>query len=206
MTTVFLDAVFKPFLKIVRDTDQQLTIDRTNFLTDGFLQIIQRTWVVSVNTRFQIHPKKKNRTLEDRESDGATARLRNWKWVARETCFEQWSLTRLQCALWHHLVETAHWHSLFVFGAVLSAAQFWVLPIQKMTGFRGSSCISAVSIRNWNEKESKSSRYVHNCISTAEWCSVLDVCVRFVLDDLRWIAGEAPQEMFSEPRHLLPAK
>jgi len=26
----------------------------------------------------------------------------------------------LQCALWHHLVETTHWHSLFFFGAVLS--------------------------------------------------------------------------------------
>jgi len=47
MSTVFLDAVFKPFFKIVHDTGQQLTIDRTNFLMDGFLQIIQRTglWV-----------------------------------------------------------------------------------------------------------------------------------------------------------------
>ena len=42
LTTVFLDAVFKPFFKIVHDTGQQLTIDRTNFLTDGFLQISQR--------------------------------------------------------------------------------------------------------------------------------------------------------------------
>ena len=60
MTTVFLDAVFKPFLKIVHDTGHQLTIDRTNFLTDGFLQIIQRTGFVSVNTRFQIPPKEKS--------------------------------------------------------------------------------------------------------------------------------------------------
>ena len=51
MTTVFLDAVFKPFFKIVHDTGQQLTIDRTNFLTDGFLQIIQRTGFVSVVAR-----------------------------------------------------------------------------------------------------------------------------------------------------------
>jgi len=48
MTTVFLDAVFKPFLKIVHDTGQQMTTDRTNFLTDGFLQIIQRMGFVSV--------------------------------------------------------------------------------------------------------------------------------------------------------------
>ena len=39
-------------------------------------------------------PKGKNHTLKDRESKGATARLRNGKWGARETRFEQWSLTR----------------------------------------------------------------------------------------------------------------
>ena len=59
MPTVFLDAVSKLFFKIFPDTGQQLTIDRTNFLTDGFLQIIQRTGFVSVNTRFQIPPKEK---------------------------------------------------------------------------------------------------------------------------------------------------
>ena len=64
MSTVFLDAVFKPFFKIVHDTGQQLTIDRTNFLTDGFLQIIQRTGFVSANTRFQITPKKKKLHVE----------------------------------------------------------------------------------------------------------------------------------------------
>ena len=79
MTTVILDAVFKPLFKIVHDTGQQPTIDRTNFLTDEFLQIIQRTGFVSVNTRFQIPPKEKNHTLKDRESEGATARLRNGK-------------------------------------------------------------------------------------------------------------------------------
>ena len=64
MTTVFLDAVCKPFFKIVHDTGQQLTIDRTNFLTDRFLQIIQPTVFVSVNTRFQIPPKKKKSHVE----------------------------------------------------------------------------------------------------------------------------------------------
>ena len=57
--TVFLDAVFKPFFKIVHDKGQQLTIDWTNFLTDGFLQIIQHTGFVSVNMWFQIPPKEK---------------------------------------------------------------------------------------------------------------------------------------------------
>ena len=59
MTAVFLDAIFKSFFKIVHDTGQQLTIDRTNFLTDGFLQIIQLTGFVSVNTPFQIPTKEK---------------------------------------------------------------------------------------------------------------------------------------------------
>ena len=124
MTTVFLDAVFKPFFKIVHDTGQQLTIDWTNILTDGFLQIIQHTGFVSVNMRFQTLPKEKNHTLKDRESEGSTARLWNGEWGARETCFEQWTLTRLQCALWHRLVETTHWHSLFFFGAVLSTTHW----------------------------------------------------------------------------------
>ena len=43
-------------------------------------------------------PKGKNHTLKDRESEGATARLRNGKLGARETCFEQWSLPRLHCS------------------------------------------------------------------------------------------------------------
>jgi len=79
MTTVFLDPVFKPFFKIVHDTGQQLAIDQTNILTDGFLQIIQHMGFVSVNMRFQILPKEKNHTLKDRESEGAMARLRNGK-------------------------------------------------------------------------------------------------------------------------------
>ena len=62
MPTVWVDAVFKPFLKIVHDTGQQRMIHRTNFLTDGFLQIIQRTGFLSVNTRFQISPKENKTT------------------------------------------------------------------------------------------------------------------------------------------------
>ena len=52
------------FFFIVHDTGQQLMIDRRNFLTDGFLQIIQHTGCVSVNTRFQITPKQKKSHVE----------------------------------------------------------------------------------------------------------------------------------------------
>jgi len=128
------DELFKPFFKIVQDTGQQLTIDRTNFVTDGFLQIIQRTGFVSINPRFKIPPPPKSRwKIGWAGGGGATARLRNGKFGARGTCFEQWSLTRLQCALWHHLVETTQWHSLFFFGAVPPPPRstYWVLPNQR---------------------------------------------------------------------------
>ena len=64
MMNVFLDAVFKPFFKIVHDTGQQLTIDRASFLTDGFISIFQRRGFVSVNTRFQIPPERKKSHVE----------------------------------------------------------------------------------------------------------------------------------------------
>ena len=93
MTTVFLEAVFKPFFNIVHDTGQQLTIDGTNFLTDSFLQLIQRTGFVSVNIRFQIPPKEKSHVERSGErGDQGTSPKREMK--CRETCFEQWSLTK----------------------------------------------------------------------------------------------------------------
>ena len=145
MTTVFLNEVFKPFFKIVHDTGQQLTIDRTNFLTDGSLQIIQRTGFVSVNTRFQIPPKEKNQTLEDRDSEGARARLRNGKWGARETCFEQCSLTRCstgQVSITTEVANTEEKNADHLVPPPPSRPTYWVLHIQMVSGSRGSPCIS----------------------------------------------------------------
>ena len=70
MMTVFLGAVFKPFFKIISDTGQQLTIDRTNFLTDDVIQIIQHTGFVSVNTRFEIPQSKKSHAERSGERGG----------------------------------------------------------------------------------------------------------------------------------------
>jgi len=116
MTTIFLNAVFKPFLKSSMTRANNWRSIWTNFLTDGFLQIIQLTGFASVNTQFQIPPKEKITRWKIGRSRGPrhvseTGNELPGKWVARETCFKQWSLTRLQCALWHHLVETTHWHS-----------------------------------------------------------------------------------------------
>ena len=107
------------FFKIVHDTGQQLAIDRTNFLTDSFLQIIQRTGFVSVNTRFQIPPKKKKSHVERSGERGGHGTSPKREMRCPGSMFRK-MVTRLRCALWHHLVETTHWHSLFFFGAVLS--------------------------------------------------------------------------------------
>ena len=125
MTTFFLDAVFKPFFKIVHDTGQQLTIDRTNFLTDGFLQLIQRTGSVSVKTRFQIPPKKK---------------ITHWK-IGRARGPRHVSETGNEMP-GKHVANNGHWLVCSVrCGTILlkphigtvycSSAQLWVLPIQK---------------------------------------------------------------------------
>ena len=136
MTTVFLDAVFKPFSKIVHDTGQQLTIDRTNFMTAGFLQIIQRTGFVSVNTRFQIAPKEK---------------ITRWN-IGRARGPRHVSKTGNEVP-GKHVLNNGHW--LVCIAAEVanpeeknadhlvppSRRTYWVLLIQKMSGSRGSSCI-----------------------------------------------------------------
>ena len=119
MPTVWLDAVFKPFFLKNRPWHGPTTDDRSDEFPDGRLPSNHSTYGVCERKHLISNtPKEKNHTLKDRESEGATARLRNGKWGARETYFEQWSLTRLQCMLCHHPVETTHWHSLLFFGAV----------------------------------------------------------------------------------------
>ena len=140
MTTVFLDAVFKPFFKIVHDTGQQLTIDRTNFLTDGCLQIIQSMGFVSVNTRFKIPPKKKI----TRWNIGRARGPRHVSETGNEVTGK-------------HVSNTGHWLVCSVrcgtimlkphIGTVYScSAHFWVLPIQKMSGSHGSPCITSIGL------------------------------------------------------------
>jgi len=108
MAAVFLYAVFKPFLN--RPWHGATSDDRSDGFLDGWLPsnhstygVCERKYAIS-NTP----PPKKNHTLKDRESEGATAPLRNGKWGARETCFEEWSSICLQCALWHHCYWSGH--------------------------------------------------------------------------------------------------
>jgi len=134
MTTVWLDAVFKPFLKIVHDTGQQLTIDRANFLTDGFLQTIQRTGFVSVNTRFQVPPKKKITRWKIGRARGPrhvseTGNEVPGKYVSNNG---HWLVCSVRCGT---ILLKPH-----IGTAPPPRPTYWVLPIQKMSGSRGSLC------------------------------------------------------------------
>jgi len=69
------------FLKIVHDTGQQLTIDRTNFLTDGFLQIIQRPGFCERKHAISNTPKEKKSHVE--RSGGQGGHVTSPKWEMR---------------------------------------------------------------------------------------------------------------------------
>jgi len=129
------------FFLIVHDTGQQLTIDRTNFLTDGFLQIIQRTGFVSANTQFQIPPKKK---------------ITRWK-IGRARGPRHVSETGNEVPGKH----VSNRPSLHCYWSGQPRGKecrpprphpprptYWVLPIQKMSGSRGSPCITKQRLNN----------------------------------------------------------
>ena len=164
MTTVFLDAVFKPFFKLVHDTGQQLTIDRTNFLTDGFLQITRRMVFVSVNTRFQIPPKKKKIT---RWKIGRARGPRHVSEMGNEVPGKHFSNNV------HWLVCSVRCGTILLkphIGTVCpSSAQFWVLPIQKMSGPRGSPYTS--HFNPYTHSVQKFHRYTWLISEITQWIS-----------------------------------
>jgi len=140
MTTVFLVAIFKPFLKIVHDTGQQLTIDQTNFLMDGFLQIIQRTGFVSVNTRFQIPPKKKSHGRSD-QGGHSTSPKRDMRCpgnMFRTMVIDSFAVCAVAPSCWNHTFA----QFILLWRSTGARPTYWVLPIQNMSGSCGSPCIS----------------------------------------------------------------
>ena len=111
------------------------TDDRSDEFPDGWLPSNHSTYgVCECKHAISSTPKEKKSHGERSGERGGHGTSPKREMRCRETCFVQWSLARLQCVLWHHLVETTHWHSLFFFGAVLSTTD------QKMSGSRGSPC------------------------------------------------------------------
>ena len=149
MTTVFFDAFFKPFFKIVHDTGQQLT----NFLTDGFIQTIQRTGFVSVNTWFQIPPNKKSHVERSGEwGDHGTSPKQEMRCLGnmfRTVVIDSFAVCAVPPSCWNHTLAQ------FILLRRSSGPRptYWVLPIQKMSGSRGSPVVAAreVPLVSWLE-------------------------------------------------------
>ena len=163
MTSVFFDAV-----KIVHDTGQQLTIDWTNFLKDGFLQIIQRTGFVRVNKLFKIPPKEKIARWEIGRARGATARpLTNT------------SYTNTRCSTGQVSVTTE------VANTEEKNADHLV---QKMSGSRGSPCSSELSrvLRFFFFELDKLEKQLHPPGNSpfSHWTGAAWICLRIALNEV----------------------
>jgi len=128
----------KPFFKIVHDTGQQLTIDRTNFLTDGFLQIFQHTGFVSVNTRFQITPKEKITCWKIGRARGPRHVSETGN-MFRTMVIDSFAVCAVAPSCWKWPTQRKRMPTT----SSPSRPTYWVLPIQKMSGSRGSPCITA---------------------------------------------------------------
>ena len=142
MTTLFLDTVFKSFFKIVHDTGQQLTIDRTNFLTDGFLQIIQRRGLWALTRDFK-YPQRKKIT---RWKIGRVRGPRHVSETGNEVPGKHVSNNghRLVCSVrCSTILLKPHIGTFYS-----SSAQFWPQKVCKMSGSCGSPCICSMFMKN----------------------------------------------------------
>jgi len=108
VVSTFLNAVFKPSLKIGVYAFHHLTISCCHFLPDCLLQIGQGARFVSIDMWFEVSPQKKSHKWSNQETLGAMGCLRNVKWPFLETCDEPRPLTIVQCVGWHHPVENKH--------------------------------------------------------------------------------------------------
>jgi hypothetical protein len=129
------------FLKSSMTRANNLTIDQTNFLTDGFLQIIQRTGFVSVNARFRIPTKGKitcwkiGRARAPRHVS-ETGNEVPGKCVSN---YGHWLVCSVCCH--NNLVDTTHWHRKRMPTTTSPQHTCWVLCVKKMWGSCGSPCI-----------------------------------------------------------------
>ena len=164
--TVFFDTVFKPFFFLNRPWHGPTTDDRSDEFPDGWLPSNHSTYGVCERKHaISNTPKKKNHTLKGRESEGATARLRDGKWGAGK-----------------HVSDSGHWLVCSVrCGTILlkphtgtvppSGPTYWVLPIQKMSGYRGSPCKSGQKF--WELCSQNASVVPEDSTLRSETCSIV---------------------------------
>jgi hypothetical protein len=138
------------FFFIVHDTGQQLMIDRTNFLTDGFLQIVQRTWFVSVVARKSFTHRRIVLQLGTAPWRPMLKCHRKSLWVTEtdSPLLTNASYTNTRCSAGEVSIATEvanpeeknadHLHT----PSLQPEPTNWVLPIQKMSGSRGPSFIT----------------------------------------------------------------
>ena len=146
MATVFLDEVFKPFFKN-RPWHGPTTDDRSDEFPDGRLPSSHSTYgVCECKHAISNTPKRKNHTLEDRESEGATARLRNGEMrcpgnMFRTMVIDSFAVCAVAPSCWKWPTQRKRMPTtLFP-----PRPTYWVLPIQKMSVSRGSPCIYTYS-------------------------------------------------------------
>ena len=158
MTTVFLDAVFKPFLK--SSMTRANNWDRSDEFPDGWLPSNHSTYGVCECKHAISNTPKGKKSHVERSGEGGgprhvseTGNELPGKHVSNNG---HW----LVCsALWHHLVETTRWHSLHCYwSGQPRGKECWpprppprptyrVLPVQKMSGSRGSHCILCMTVK-----------------------------------------------------------
>jgi len=106
-------------LSIKSSMTKPTTDDRSDEFPDGWLPSNHSTYgVCECKHVISNTPKGKKKTTrwKIKRARGPRHVSETGNEVPGGTCFEKWSLTHLQCALWHHLVENTHWHGLFFFG------------------------------------------------------------------------------------------
>ena len=141
MMTVFFDAVFKAFFFLNRPWRGPTTDDRSDEFPDGWLPSNHSTYgVCELKHAISNTPKRKNHTLKDRESEGGHGTSFNKRVVHKHAVLSRPSL---------HCYGSRQYR-----GKECRQPRpppsprrtYWILPIQKMSGSRGSPCIKILFV------------------------------------------------------------
>ena len=139
MTTVFLDAAFKPFF-LNRPWRGPTTDDRSDEFPAGWLHSNHSTYgICERKDAISNTPKRKNHTLKDRENEGGHDTSFNKRVVHKHVVLNRPSL--------HCYWSGQHRRKECRPPRPPPRHTYWVLPIQKMSGSRGSLCIKVCCVQ-----------------------------------------------------------